>query len=167
MSRLTLLLAWRECDELLTWWWQDNRRSAIGSLLFLGKASFGCYQTLQTVYFLLPLPLLPCAGGQWIPRGFYFLSRTLDGLWRENREQAMRPKEPLTVKVFSPCGLIGDGYYLKVSLIRRVLAKKKKTSINVLRVLERRKSILLRSCINLSYVLWVAVVMAASTRKRL
>ena len=53
MSRLTLLLAWCELDESLTWWWLDNRRSANGSLFFLGKASFGCSQTLQTVYFLL------------------------------------------------------------------------------------------------------------------
>ena len=37
----------------------------------------------------------------------------------------MRPKEPLTVKVFNPCGLIGGANYLKVSLIRHVLAKKK------------------------------------------
>ena len=36
----------------------------------------------------------------------------------------MRPEEPLTVKVFSPCGLIGEADYLKVSLIRLVLAKK-------------------------------------------
>ena len=34
----------------------------------------------------------------------------------------MRPK--LTVKVFSPCGLIGEADYLKVFLIRLLLAKK-------------------------------------------
>ena len=48
----TLLLAWRERDESLTWWWQDNRRSANGNLLFLGKASFSCSQRcLQTHFF--------------------------------------------------------------------------------------------------------------------
>ena len=78
----------------------------------------------------------------------------------------MRPKEPLTVKVFSPCGLIEDANYLKVSLIRRVLAKKK-TSINVLRILERRESIIPRRYINLRHVPWIAVVMATSTRKPL
>ena len=36
----------------------------------------------------------------------------------------MRPKEQLTVKVFSPCGPIGEADYLKVSFIRLVLAKK-------------------------------------------
>ena len=59
----TLLLTWREHDESLTWWWQDNRRPA--NLLFLWKASFSCSQRcLQTVYFLLPPPLLFCTDGQ-------------------------------------------------------------------------------------------------------
>ena len=61
----TLLLAWLERDESLTWWWRDNRHSAKGNLLFQGKASFSCSQRcLQTVYFLLPPPPPPCAGGQ-------------------------------------------------------------------------------------------------------
>ena len=36
----------------------------------------------------------------------------------------MRPKEPLTVKVFSPCGLIEDGYYLKGFLDKTRVSKK-------------------------------------------
>ena len=70
----------------------------------------------------------------------------------------MRPNELSTVKVFSPCGLIGDADYLKVSLIRRVLAKKKKTSIDVLRVLEGRERIIPRRYFNLRYIRWIAVV---------
>ena len=74
-----------EKDESLTWWWQDNRLSANGNLLFVVKASFSCSQRcLPTVYFLLPPPLPPCAGGQSIRCGF-FLSRALEGLRRENR----------------------------------------------------------------------------------
>ena len=54
----------------------------------------------------------------------------------------MRPKEQLTVKLFSPCGLIGEADYIKVSLIKRVSAKKKKTLIDVLCVLEGYESII-------------------------
>ena len=49
----------------------------------------------------------------------------------------MRPKEQLTVKVFSPCGLIGEVAYLKVSLIRLVLAEKEE---NLNRCLSRLRS---------------------------
>ena len=79
----------------------------------------------------------------------------------------MRPKELLTVKVFSPYGLIGNANYLKVSLTRRMLAKKKKTSIDILCILQRRESIIPRRYINLRHVRWIAVVLATSTRKRL
>ena len=68
-----LLLAWRERDESLTWWWQDNRRSANGNLLFLGKASFSCSQKcLQTVYFLLPPSTTPLCWRSINPLWFTF-----------------------------------------------------------------------------------------------
>ena len=84
-----LLLAWRKHDESLTWWWQDNRCSANRNLLFLGQASFsGSQRCLQTVNFLLPPPLPPCTGGQYIRCGLYFITRTwrtfkrkTEGLW--------------------------------------------------------------------------------------
>ena len=88
----TLLLAWREDDESLTWWWQDIRRSANGNLLFLGKASFSCSQRcLQTVYFLLPpLHHYPLALVVNKSPAVYILSPALDGLWRENRGSVNR-----------------------------------------------------------------------------
>ena len=72
-----LLLAWHEHDESLTWWWQDNRCSANRNLLFLGQASFsGSQRCLQTVNFLLPPPLPPCTGGQYIRCGLYYFYHT-------------------------------------------------------------------------------------------
>ena len=57
-----LLLTWYEHDELLTWRWQDNRRTANGNLLFQGKASYSCSKRcLQSIYSLFPPPLPPCA----------------------------------------------------------------------------------------------------------
>ena len=95
-QRQTLLLAWRERDESLTWWWQDNRRSANGNLLFLGKArSVAPKDVYRSSIFFFPRPSPPpphpCAGGQKIPCGIYFiLSPALDGLWREYRGSVNR-----------------------------------------------------------------------------
>ena len=54
----TLLLAWHERDVSLTWWWQDNRRSAKGNLLLLGKASFSCsYDVYRPSILFFPTPI--------------------------------------------------------------------------------------------------------------
>ena len=72
-----LLLAWRERDESLTWWWQDNRRSANGKLLFLGKqVSVAPKDVYRPSSFLFLIPLPPCAGGQKIPWHFYHRGST-------------------------------------------------------------------------------------------
>ena len=86
----TLLLAWREHDGSLTWWWQDNRHSANGNLLFLGKASFSRSQRcLQTIYFFFPHHYSLAVAINKSP-AVYILSPGLDGLWRENRGSVNR-----------------------------------------------------------------------------
>ena len=58
---------------------------------------------------------------------------------------------------------------MKSSASEPGLSKKEgiKTSINVLRILERRESIIPGRYINLRHARWIAVVMATSTQKRL
>ena len=61
------------------------------------------------------------------------------------------------------------GRKLSKSVLDKTRVSKKegiKTSINVLRILERRESIIPGRYINLRHA-WIAVVMATSTRKRL
>ena len=62
------------------------------------------------------------------------------------------------------------GRKLSKSVLDKTRVSKKegiKTSINVLRILERRESIIPDRYINLRHARWIAVVMATSTRKRL
>ena len=75
-----------------------------------------CTQTLFYFSFrylrkLLLRPRLPSrAGGQQIPHGFYFLSRALDELWRENRGSVNRLCEggqTCFMDHATPCGLLG------------------------------------------------------------
>ena len=86
---LKLLLAWRERDEWLTWWWQDNRRSANGNLLFLGKARSVAPKDVYrwSIFFLSPTPL---ALAVKTSPAVYILSPALDGLWREYRGSVNR-----------------------------------------------------------------------------
>ena len=87
----TLLLAWCKCDKSLTWWWQDNCRSANGNLLFLRKASFSCSQrcTYRPSIFFFPhnYPLVLVVNKS---PAVYILSLMLDVLWRENRGSVNR-----------------------------------------------------------------------------
>ena len=62
------------------------------------------------------------------------------------------------------------GRKLSKSVLDKTRVSKKegiKTSINVLRILERRESIIPGRYINLRHARWIPVVMATSTRKRL
>ena len=86
----TLLLAWRERDESLTWLWQDNRRSANGNLLFLGKASFSCSQRCPQTLFFLFSHHYPLALAVNKSPAVYILSPALIGLWKENKGSVNR-----------------------------------------------------------------------------
>ena len=62
------------------------------------------------------------------------------------------------------------GRKLSKSVLDKTRVSKKegnKTSINVLRMLERRESIIPGRHINLRHARWIAVVMATSTQERL
>ena len=85
----TLLLAWCERDESLTWWWQDNHHSANGNLLFLGKASFSCSQrcTYGPSIFFFPHNYPLCWWSINLLQFIFYHSRSTDfeekieGLW--------------------------------------------------------------------------------------
>ena len=94
----TFLLAWRERDESLTWWWQDNRRSANANLLFLGKASYSCSQRcLQTV--------LACTVTQW-KEGLE------SGKWKKINIQKPLPR--IRSVKYSKCEILGKTVYLNL-----------------------------------------------------
>ena len=85
-----LLVAWRERDESFTWWWQDNRRSANGNLLFLGKqVSVAPKDVYRPSIFFFPHPYLLALAVNKSP-AVYILSPALNGLWRENRGSVNR-----------------------------------------------------------------------------
>ena len=88
-QRQTLLLVGLERDESLTWWWQDNRRSANGNLLFLGKARSVAPKDVYrwSIFFLSPTPLALAVKKS---PAVYILSPALDGLWREYRGSVNR-----------------------------------------------------------------------------
>ena len=89
---LKLLLAWRERDESLTWWWEYNRRSANGNLLFLGKARSVAPKDVYrwSIFFLSPPPPPSLRGRSKKTPAVYILSPALDGLWREYRGSVNR-----------------------------------------------------------------------------
>ena len=84
---------------------------------FMGRTlrRLACTQTLLYFSFrfrklLLPPRLPPCAGGQQIPHGFYFLSRAQDELRRENRGSVNRLCEDgqtCFMDHATPSGLLG------------------------------------------------------------
>ena len=88
-QRQTLLLVGLERDESLRWWWQDNRRSANGNLLFLGKARSVAPKDVYrwSIFFLSPTPLALAVKKS---PAVSILSPALDGLWREYRGSVNR-----------------------------------------------------------------------------